>query len=91
MDFDWNPQKAEINSKKHGVEFEEAASVFGDYFSITYPDLEHSFDEPRYIMIGLSNKSRVLIISHTQRGETIRIISARMATKRERGFYESNQ
>lgn len=90
MDFEWNPQKAEINSQKHGVDFEEAATVFGDYFSLTYPDREHSINEHRYIMIGISNKNRVLIISHAQRGETIRIISARTATKRERNFYESS-
>jgi len=62
MDFEWNPQKAEINSKKHGVSFEEASSVFGDTLSVTYPDPKHSISEERFIMIGLSDKQRVLII-----------------------------
>jgi uncharacterized protein len=88
MDFEWNPQKAEINSKKHSVSFEEASSVFGDTLSVTYPDPKHSINEERFIMIGLSDKQRVLVISHAYRGETIRIISARPATKRERQFYE---
>ncbi|MCB0197044.1 MAG: BrnT family toxin [Anaerolineae bacterium] len=88
MDFEWNPLKAEINGKKHDVSFEEASSVFGDTLSVTYPDPKHSIDEERFIMIGLSDKRRVLVISHMYRGETVRIISARPATKRERRFYE---
>ena len=91
MDFEWDPQKAEINSEKHEVSFEEASTVFGDYLSFTYSDPEHSIQEERYIIIGLSSNNRVLIISHTQRGESIRIISARRATKRERDFYESRK
>lgn len=88
MDFEWNREKAEINSRKHGVYFEEASSVFGDSLSITYPDPKHSIDEERFIMIGLSDKRRILVISHAHRGETVRIISARLATKREQRFYE---
>jgi uncharacterized protein len=88
MDFEWNPLKAEINSNKHSVSFEEATSVFGDTLSVTYPDPKHSIDEERFIMIGLSDKQRVLVISHVYRGETVRIISARPATKWERQFYE---
>ncbi|KOR31753.1 hypothetical protein TI05_11640 [Achromatium sp. WMS3] len=88
MDFEWNPQKVEINSKKHGVSFEEASSVFGDTLSVTYPDPEHSMNEERFVMIGLSSKQQVLVISHMYRGETVRIISARPATKREQRFYE---
>jgi len=91
MDFEWDSQKADINAKKHGVSFEEASAVFGDYLSFTYPDLGHSIQEERYIIIGLSSKDRILVISHTQRGETIRIISVRQATKRERDFYESRK
>lgn len=91
MDFEWNSEKADINVKKHGVSFEEASTVFGDYLSFTYPDSAHSIQEERYIMIGLSNKNRILVISHTQRGERIRIISTRQATKRERDFYESRK
>ncbi|WP_133511139.1 BrnT family toxin [Candidatus Thiosymbion oneisti] len=88
MDFRWNPQKADINSKKHGVSFEEASTVFGDTLSTTYPDPEHSVQEERYVIIGLSSGNRILVISHAYRGETIRIISARQATKREQNFYE---
>ena len=88
MDFEWNPKKAEINSRKHGVFFEEASSVFGDPLSVTYPEPKHSIDEERFIMIGLSDKRRILVISHVHRCETVRIISARLATKRERQFYE---
>jgi uncharacterized DUF497 family protein len=91
MDFEWNSQKADINLKKHDVSFQEASAVFGDYLSFTYPDSGHSIQEKRYIIIGLSSKNRVLVISHTYRGETIRIISARQATKRERDFYESRK
>lgn len=91
MDFEWNSQKADINCKKHGVSFDEASTVFGDYLSFTYPDSGHSILEERYIIIGLSNKNRILVISHTQRGESIRIISARQATKREKDFYESRK
>lgn len=91
MDFEWDSQKAGINNKKHGVSFDEASTVFGDYLSLTYPDSEHSIQEERYIIIGLSSNNRILVISHTQRGESIRIISARQATKRERDFYESKK
>lgn len=91
MDFEWDSQKADVNIKKHGISFEEASTVFGDYLSFTYSDLEHSIHEERYIIIGLSDKDRILIIAHTQRGESIRIISARQATKREKDFYEYNK
>ena len=91
MDFEWDIQKADSNNRKHDVSFEEATTVFGDYLSVTYPDSEHSIQEMRYIIIGLSSDNRVLVIAHTQRGESIRIISARQATKRERDFYESRK
>jgi uncharacterized protein len=91
MDFEWNPHKAEINYKKHGVSFEEASTVFGDILSMIYPDPDHSNQEERYLMIGLSNKRRVLVISHVERDEVIRIISARQATKREQLFYEQRK
>lgn len=91
MEFEWDTQKADSNLKKHGITFEEAASVFGDYLSLTYPDSAHSIQEERFIIIGLSDKNRILIISHTQRNERIRIISARAATKCERDFYESTR
>jgi len=88
IDFEWNPQKAEINHKKHGITFDEASTVFEDTLSVTYPDPDHSQQEERYLIIGVSSQYQVLVISHTYRSETIRIISARPATKRERIFYE---
>ncbi|RLA16630.1 MAG: BrnT family toxin [Gammaproteobacteria bacterium] len=91
MDFEWNHQKAEFNSQKHGITFDEAFTVFGDTLSVTFPDLEHSIQEERYLIIGLSSKNKILVISHVYRNESIRIISARQATKREQKFYESEQ
>ena len=88
MDFEWNLQKAKINIQKHGVAFDEASTVFGDTLSITFPDVDHSIQEERYLIVGLSNKNRILVISHVYRNEIIRIISARQATKREQKFYE---
>ena len=88
MDFEWDPRKAEINLRKHGVSFTEAGTVFGDDFAITVPDPDHSNDEDRYITIGWSDRRRLLMISHTDRGDRIRIISARELTKVERKEYE---
>jgi hypothetical protein len=88
MEFEWDPKKAARNLKDHKVSFEEAATVFGDPLSLTYPDPDHSFDEYRFITIGSSIDGKLLLISHTDRDEKIRIISAREATKREKRFYE---
>lgn len=88
MDFEWNIQKAENNLKKHHISFEEASTVFGDVLSITFPDTGHSLQEDRYLMVGLSDKYKVLVVSHTYRNDSIRIISAREATLKERKFYE---
>jgi hypothetical protein len=88
MDFEWNLQKATLNYKKHGVSFEEACTVFRDTLSTTFPDPDHSIQEERYLIIGLSSENRILVISHLYQDQTIRIISARQATKRERTFYE---
>ena len=88
MDFEWDPRKAEINLRKHGVSFTEAGTVFGDNLAITVPDPDHSNDEDRYITIGWSNRRRLLMVSHTDRGDQIRIISARELTKAERKEYE---
>jgi uncharacterized DUF497 family protein len=90
MEFEWDPVKASRNQAKHGVEFSEAATVFGDVLSRTFADPDHSDDEDRFITIGLSDRGRVLIVSHTDRGERTRIISAREATRRERKAYEEN-
>ncbi|MGI8468467.1 MAG: BrnT family toxin [Pyrinomonadaceae bacterium] len=80
MRFDWDSQKAARNLTKHGVSFQEAATVFGD------PD--HSIDERRFLTIGASENNRLLIVSHADNGEIIRIISARELTRRERKLYE---
>jgi uncharacterized DUF497 family protein len=88
VEFEWDPVKAEYNVSKHGVDFTEAATVFNDPLSITYTDPDHSLDEDRYIIIGLSITNRLLIVAHTDRGEITRIISAREVTSRERKLYE---
>ncbi len=90
MDFEWDKTKAEGNLAKHGIEFSEAATTFGDPLSVTFPDPGHSEEEERFITIGLSERNRVLIISHTDRGGKTRIISARKATRRERKAYEED-
>lgn len=89
MEFEWDINKADHNFKKHGVDFTEAATVFADPLSITYSDPDHSLDEDRFIIIGLSVRDRLLIVAHTDRVEITRIISAREVTKRERNLYES--
>ena len=88
--FEWNPAKAIANLRKHDVSFEEACSVFYDEFANQYFDDENSMDEDRFLMLGLSSESRVLIVCHCERnsGEMIRIISARRATRYESQFYE---
>ncbi len=88
MKFEWDIDKAEKNEKKHGISFQEALTVFRDTLSLTYPDMDHSVDEDRYLIIGLSSFGNVLVISHTFRNDNIRIISARKATKKEKYFYE---
>jgi len=89
MDFDWDDDKAEANITKHGVSFLEAASVFGDDLSITFPDPDHSIDEERLIIIGHSDRGRLLFVSHTDQNNQTRIISAREVTRRERRVYEN--
>ena len=84
MDFEWDDDKDEINMRKHGVTFAEAATVLGDPLAITFFDPDHSYGESRSLTIGSSIDGRVLILSHTDRGENIRIISARRADARER-------
>ena len=88
MEFEWDEDKAAGNLKKHKVAFTEAATVFGDPLSATFPDPDHSTDEDRFITIGSSDRDHVLVVSHTDRDERIRIISARKATRRERKVYE---
>lgn len=88
VEFEWDPDKADGNLRRHGVSFYEAATVFGDPLSITVPDPDHSFDESRYVIVGLSQSRRYLIVSHTERGGRIRIINARELTRDERSAYE---
>lgn len=90
MRFEWDERKATGNLAKHGVSFEEAATVFGDPLSDTFDDPDHSADEQRFLIIGMSHRGRVLIVAHTDDGEVIRFISAREPTKLERDFYEEN-
>jgi uncharacterized DUF497 family protein len=87
--FEWSEAKDRANRKKHGVSFEEAKSVFFDEYAVQFYDEEHSSEEDRFIMLGMSNLSRVLVLCHCERAgsEVLRIISARKATKKERGFY----
>jgi uncharacterized protein len=88
MEFDWDPNKAASNLRRHNVSFSEAATVFSDPLSMTVPDPDHSLDEDRSITVGLSHRSRLLIVAHTERGDRIRIISARELTRTERAQYE---
>lgn len=88
MDFEWDDAKAELNERKHGVSFAEAMTVFGDPLSLTGYDPDHSEDEDRYLTMGSSAEGRLLLVSHTDRGAKVRIISARPASRRERKDYE---
>lgn len=87
MKFEWDPDKAARNAAKHGVSFHEAATIFGDPLAITFSDPDHSEDEDRFLTFGTSSEGNLLIVSHTDRGDTTRIISARMTTRKERRFY----
>ena len=93
IEFEWDAAKATSNKKKHGVSFEEAKSVFYDEFAVQFFDSENSgLEEDRFLMLGLSSESRMLLVCHCERdsGNTIRIISARKATNNERKFYEGD-
>jgi len=88
MKFDWDPKKAETNLRKHGVSFDEGATVFLDPMAISGLDPEHSVGEDRYITFGFSSLGRLLAVCHTYRPGTIRIINARCVTRGERKMYE---
>ncbi|KAM3115733.1 BrnT family toxin [Phormidesmis sp. 146-33] len=88
MEFEWNPDKAIISLRKHNISFQEATTVFDDSLSVTFPDPNHSIGESRYIIIGMSGLGQLLVVSHTDRENQTRIISARRATRQERMFYE---
>ncbi len=89
MQFEWDREKAKKNLKKHNVSFDEAMTVFYDPLSATFDDPDHSVGEQRYITIGYSSRSRLLVVSYAEREDTIRIISARPATAHERKRHES--
>ena len=88
FDFEWDDEKAAENLRKHRVDFEEAASVFDDELMVTEADWVHSEEEDRYVSLGLSNKNRLLVVIYTERVRTIRLISAREPTAREKYSYE---
>lgn len=88
MNFEWDPAKARRDRQYHRISFQEAATVFGDPLALTYPDPDHSTEEQRFITVGVSSANRILIVAHTDRDESIRIISARKTTSRERKRYE---
>ena len=88
MRFEWDTKKAEKNLKKHGVTFEEAATIFGDPLAVTFQDPDHSFEEERQLTFGQSLQRRLIVVSHTSRGERTRIINARLMDRNERVIYE---
>ena len=88
MELEWDEEKNAANLRKHGVSFEEAATIFGDSLSDTFDDPDHSAEEHRFVTVGTSEKGRLLIVAHTDREDRIRIISARELTKQERRNYE---
>ena len=88
MKFEWDRDKAAGNVRKHGISFNEAASVFHDPLAATGADPDHSEDEERMVTFGMSSDGRLLVVAHTEREDGIRIITARRATRRERQIYE---
>lgn len=91
MEFTWDPNKAEINQKKHGVTFEEAVTAFNDPYAMIMEDPAHSQNEERFLILGLSEKYRVLVVVFVERvRDQLRIISARLATAHERRLYETS-
>jgi hypothetical protein len=86
--FEWNPRKAAANLSKHGVSFAEAITAFGDPLSMNLPDPDHSRNEHRFVVLGMSDRYRLLVVSYTERSPRTRIISARLAGRHERRQYE---
>ncbi len=91
LQFEWDDAKAEANKRKHRVSFTEAATVLADSLAWTFPDSEHSIEEERFLTIGASEMGNLLVVSHTDRDDIVRIISARSATRRERKHYEESR
>ena len=90
MEFEWDVKKSSENIRKHKVSFQEASTIFGDPLAITFEDPDHSLNETRYISFGLSLSKMLLVVSHTDRGDKIRIISARLMSRKERRIYEED-
>ena len=91
VEFEWDPAKAAVGLEKHGVSFAEASTIFGDPFEVTIPDPDHSEDETRFLSLGISAESRLLVVAYTEREGRIRIIHARVAAAKERKGYESGR
>jgi uncharacterized DUF497 family protein len=91
MRFEWDENKAANNLAKHSVSFEEASTVFGDLLSDTFDDPDHSAEERRFVIIGMSERGRMLMVAHTDDGDIVRIISAREPTRGEKEFYEESR
>ena len=91
LTFEWDPEKARGNEQKHGVAFLEATEVFDDDYSSSVPDPDHSIEEQRYLIFGMSKQGQYLVVSYTESGDRIRLISARQMTARERRAYEQRQ
>lgn len=89
MEFEWDREKAETNLRKHEVSFDEAVTVFHDPLAATFDDPDHSAGEERFITIGYSSQNRVVVVAHTERGDSVRIINARQATPQERKRHET--
>ncbi len=85
--FDWDTDKADVNLRKHGISFEAAMTVFSDPLALTFFDAEHSADEDRYLTIGFASSGTMVVVVHTERGDSTRLISARIATSSERRAY----
>ena len=91
LDFEWNPLKSRQNVKKHGISFREGLTAFADKFSYTISDPEHFIGEYRFLLLGRGSSGNLLVVSHTERGDRIRIISVRRATRQEREQYMQDQ
>ena len=90
LKFEWDRRKSILNIKKHGVSFEDAATAFGDPLSVTIHDPKHSDDEDRFLLLGETQDKKLVVVAHTDRKDTIRLINARPATRQERKDYEKS-
>jgi uncharacterized DUF497 family protein len=89
--FEWDQKKAGLNLRKHNVGFDEASTVFGDPLALLMPDPDHSVGEMRYVLLGMSNQQRLLVVAFAERSPRTRLISARLATRQERRKYEKDK